>query len=319
MDCRQLRSNVSRGVNKVNRCRPVRLVFILALCCWILSAVGVATASELDSIRAAIRSSNATWAAGSTAVSELPPGALKGRLGLFLQRKDRNPNRMFDLGSAGVPFEFDWRELGKVSAVKDQGSCGSCWAFATVAAVESLTSIDLGVSTPDFSEQLLVSYNLGNHGCSGGNLLSVSNFLENFGTVSEKCLPYRADDRLLPAPCEDRSSQLMGIENWAWVPQTVEALKAAVYQNPVVVGMNVYRDFYYYTDGVYSHVSGGLEGGHAILVVGWSDFEQCFIVKNSWGENWGENGFFKIGYSQVSAEVDFGMSAVLFSGARKGR
>ena len=62
-------------------------------------------------------------------------------------------------------------------------------------------------------------------------------------------------------------------------------------------------------------MSGKLVGGHAVLIVGWDDAEECFIVKNSWGENWGENGYFRIAYSQVTNQVRFGMQAIDFDGA----
>jgi hypothetical protein len=76
--------------------------------------------------------------------------------------------------------------------------------------------------------------------------------------------------------------------------------------------MEVYTDFYYYTGGVYEHASGDQEGGHAVLLVGYDDRESCFIVKNSWGEGWGESGFFRIGYSQLRPGVEFGFYTIAY-------
>jgi hypothetical protein len=79
--------------------------------------------------------------------------------------------------------------------------------------------------------------------------------------------------------------------------------------------MNVYDDFMYYSGGVYSHVSGKLDGGHAIEIVGYDDTNQCFIVKNSWGTGWGESGFFQINYDQVTdPNVQFGYFTIAYQG-----
>ena len=70
--------------------------------------------------------------------------------------------------------------------------------------------------------------------------------------------------------------------------------------------MDVYTDFYSYIGGIYKYVTGKLEGGHAILIVGYDDASQYFIVKNSWGDGWGESGYFRIAYSELSRPVYFG-------------
>lgn len=85
----------------------------------------------------------------------------------------------------------------------------------------------------------------------------------------------------------------------------VAALKAAVYnRGPVNVGYMVYEDFSSYRSGVYEYTWGKAQGGHGVVIVGYDDTKQCFIVKNSWGTGWGENGYFRIAYSQVNNEVD---------------
>ena len=118
-----------------------------------------------------------------------------------------------------------------------------------------------------------------------------------------------------PFPCSEWRDDVAGIERWSFVRQTVDALKAAVYENPIAVGYNIYSDFLYYESGVYEYVFGRFVGGHAVLIVGWDDAEECFIVKNSWGENWGEDGYFRIAYSQVTNQVQFGLQAIDFDGA----
>ncbi len=103
---------------------------------------------------------------------------------------------------------------------------------------------------------------------------------------------------------------------------TAAALKNALLTyGPLVTTMNVYSDFYSYAGGVYSYVSGTLQGGHAIEIIGYDDTEQCFIVKNSWGVDWGESepgsisttGFFRIAYSELNdPKVQFGYYTIAY-------
>jgi len=78
--------------------------------------------------------------------------------------------------------------------------------------------------------------------------------------------------------------------------------------------MYVYNDFFSYRSGVYSYATGAYVGAHAVLVVGYDDVNECFIVKNSWGTGWGEAGYFKIAYSEVAGQSRFGYSALVYDG-----
>jgi hypothetical protein len=95
---------------------------------------------------------------------------------------------------------------------------------------------------------------------------------------------------------------------------TVAALKNALLTyGPLVTTMNVYSDFYSYARGVYSYVSGSYQGGHAVAIIGYDDTNQCFIVKNSWGTEWGELGFFRIDYGELNDQkVQFGYYTIAF-------
>jgi hypothetical protein len=88
---------------------------------------------------------------------------------------------------------------------------------------------------------------------------------------------------------------------------TVDAIRNAINTyGPLTTTMDVYADFFYYTSGVYRYSTGAYQGGHAILIVGYDDVNQCFICKNSWGTGWGEGGFFRISYAEVGGTADFG-------------
>jgi len=101
---------------------------------------------------------------------------------------------------------------------------------------------------------------------------------------------------------------------------TVAGIKNALYAyGPLVTTMSVYYDFYYYRSGVYQYTSGSYQGGHAILLVGYDDPGQYFIAKNSWGTGWGDSGYFKIAYSEISSTVHFGNWTIAYiaSGSSK--
>jgi len=265
----------------------------------------------LADVVAAIDAQGAQWTAAENSITRESPSARISRLGWRLgATRAAQSLTPFAPGKRRLPSSFDWRDRAVVTPVKDQGQCGSCWAFASVAALES-AAIIAGFRPSDDSEQFLVSYSSRNDGCDGGGLYDTADFLKSTGSISETCLPYRADDAKLPLPCSRLIRERIRVTKWWSVPQTVESLKAAVYQSPLPVGFDVYEDFLYYEAGIYSHETGTFAGGHAVLIVGWNDDDQYFIVKNSWAKDWGEDGFFLIAYSQVTNEVRFGLEAVL--------
>jgi C1A family cysteine protease len=261
---------------------------------------------NLEEVQKAIEQKGAKWIANENVISRLPLEERNKRLGALIDEEEQNGEM---LSAAGLPSKFDWRDQGMVTPIKDQGNCGSCWAFASVGALESQILLTSG-GEPDLSEQFVVSCNRLNYGCDGGVMGIVYTFLKWTGTPNEECFPYRAKDLPCLRRCPEWRDTRVRIDSWIWVARDVDALKAAVYENPVAMAFNVYDDFFYYESGVYEHVSGELAGGHAVIIVGWDDNPPegipCFIVKNSWSEDWGEKGYFRIGYSQVMNEVAFG-------------
>jgi hypothetical protein len=106
--------------------------------------------------------------------------------------------------------------------------------------------------------------------------------------------------------------------NWYWVATnspTVDALKNGLYRyGPLVTTMRVYSDFFYYNGGIYSYSSGSYQGSHGVLLVGYDDIEQYFIVKNSWGTDWGESGYFRIAYSELNSVTSLGFWTIAYDG-----
>ncbi|BFG16274.1 hypothetical protein CerSpe_025480 [Prunus speciosa] len=197
-----------------------------------------------------------------------------------------------------LPPNVDWRKNGAVTGVKDQGKCGSCWAFSTVVAVEGINQIKTKALV-SLSEQELVDCNRDpNEGCDGGLMEKAFDFIKkNGGITTEQNYPYRASD----GPCDSTKTMnapLVQIDGYENVPEDNEnALMKAVANQPVSVAIDGGgRDFQFYSEGVF-HGDCGTELNHGVAVVGYGatlDGTKYWIVKNSWGEEWGEKGYIRI-------------------------
>lgn len=210
--------------------------------------------------------------------------------------------------TADLPTAFDWRENGVTTPVRDQGSCGACWAFATVAPLEMLIKRDCG-KTVDLSEQYLLSCNEFYWGCNGGwfahdyHLSYVPATETEPGAVMESQLPYQA----VQAPCNGPYEHPYRIDFWTFVAAgssvpSVSAIKQAIQTyGPVAAAVCTGPMFQTYTGGIfnYNESCSGLVN-HAVVLVGWNDDlgpdNGYWILKNSWGEGWGEGGYMRIRY-----------------------
>ncbi len=280
---------------------------------------------ELDQVKKAIKAKGAHWDAEETSVSKLSAKERKKRLGLdeadFLSAEALGASELAPPADmTTLSPTLDWRNSSGnyVSPIKNQGSCGSCWAFAVTAALESQVMIGTKpVTPPELSEQVLVSCS-GAGSCSGGSPSSASNYIRDVGLPVESCFPYTATNNSCANACSTYRVDTLKVIGWQSAgssPSRVDAIKNALYSNGPVVGtFYVYNDFFYYKTGVYSYTSGSYAGAHAVLIVGYDDVNQCFIVKNSWGTGWGEAGFFRIAYSEVGGTSNFGYSTYAYDG-----
>lgn len=296
-----------------------------------LAPAAPVVAAESDPGIAMINEAAGSWTAADNPVWRLDPQERRGRLGLArpdLPPEPAPPPEVLALGtSASLPSSFDWRDAGGnfVSAVRNQGGCGSCWAFASAAALEAkalLAGHSPGADL-DLSEQLLVSCS-GGGSCAGGVLHTTAAFIRDQGVAVESCFPYNATDGLCASACAGWRDDVYRIDGYTSHYGTdpaarIALMKGLVYAGgPAVVAMDVYDDFYGYRSGVYRKTPGAAyEGGHAVLLVGWDDAAAAFIVKNSWGTWWGESGYFRIGYDQVAGDVDLGWWVVAYGAARR--
>lgn len=177
------------------------------------------------------------------------------------------------------------------------------------------------------AEQILVSSCSSAGDCGGGYPSGAANFIRDTGLPLEGCFSYTAMNDVCRNACPNWQNNSFRIKKWlyvsTWSP-TIENIKAALFDfGPLPTTLDVYSDFFSYRAGIYSLTPGccndrrvcpncHYEGGHAVLIVGYDDEEEYFIVKNSWGTGWGESGYFKIDYSQLANEVEFGYYTIAY-------
>ena len=295
----------------------------LAAIFLLVSLNALAFAGELGDIHKAIKEKNAKWEAGETSVNKLSHSERKLRASANLPHlKDTDTFVTPEPPLAGISPSLDWRNyngLSYVTPVKNQGSCGSCWAFATTAELESyfLKQENLPNNIEDFAEQILVSCS-GAGSCGGGTPSAASSYIRDTGLPPEIDYVYTTTDGSCTSAVSGWQQAAYRIGSWSYVcvSPSVDAIKnALVTYGPLSTMFKVYSDFYSYRAGIYSYVTGSAVGNHCVLIVGYDDVSQCFIVKNSWGTGWGEAGYFRIAYSECSNNVTFGWYTIAYSPA----
>ncbi|RAL50754.1 hypothetical protein DM860_015901 [Cuscuta australis] len=196
-----------------------------------------------------------------------------------------------------TPSSVDWRAKGAVSPVKDQGQCGSCWAFSTIVAVEGINQIKTNKLVPLSEQELIDCDTQENQGCNGGIMDSAFDFIKKKGGIStEDTYPYKAAQRR----CDVRkmNSPAVSIDGHEDVPANDEdALLKAVANQPVAVAIEASgSDFQFYSEGVFTGEC-GKELDHGVAIVGYGttqDGTKYWIVRNSWGGEWGEKGYIRM-------------------------
>ncbi|XP_020233040.1 senescence-specific cysteine protease SAG39 [Cajanus cajan] len=204
-----------------------------------------------------------------------------------------------------VPSSIDWRQKGAVTPIKDQGQCGCCWAFSAVAATEGIHKLSTG-KLISLSEQELVDCDTKgvDQGCEGGLMDDAFKFIiQNHGLNTEAKYPYEGVDGKCNANEEgNHAATITGYED---VPANNEkALQKAVANQPVSVAIDASgSDFQFYTSGVFTG-SCGTELDHGVTAVGYgvTDGTEYWLVKNSWGTEWGEEGYIRMQRGVSAAE-----------------
>ena len=200
----------------------------------------------------------------------------------------------YEIVENDIPEAIDWREKGAVSPVKDQGACGSCWTFSTTGTLESTNYIKTGVMTL-LSEQQIVDCAKGskypNYGCSGGWPHSALDYAKDVGLCTDDYYPYTSKD----GGCHDSTCEkVVKVKSYKTLPQGDEkALAAAVAITPVSIVLDA-SAMQLYSSGIIDKCTDNIN--HAVLAAGYGEENgvKYWIVKNSWGTSWGENGYCRI-------------------------
>lgn len=216
--------------------------------------------------------------------------------------------KLSEISSVGLPAFFDWRNNGGdwLTPVKNQGQCGSCWAFASVGAHESQIDIKSNDSetNEDLAEQYLVSDCFPSSNCGGLSLSNISalfNFHRDNGIVEEECDPYQAINSICSPECVE---PLWNIKSWYAVTENIADIKTAlINEGPLWVGIYMSSSFDE-NNIMRCNKFGDRSINHAVVVVGYNDIGQYWIVRNSWGADWGfeGDGYFKVGYGECNID-----------------
>ncbi|KAG6478624.1 cysteine proteinase 1-like [Zingiber officinale] len=265
---------------------------------------------------------------GVTQFSDLTPGEFRrAYLGLRSSSSDfaSSPHEAPILPTNDLPEKFDWRDHGAVTPVKNQGSCGSCWTFSAAGALEGANFLATG-KLESLSEQQLVdcdhecdSSESGacDQGCNGGLMTTAFEYLlKSGGLEREEDYPYTGTDR---GTCQfDKSKIAASVSNFSTVSIDEDQIAAnLVKHGPLAVGINaVFMQTYVH--GVSCPYICGKHLNHGVLLVGYGTGyapsrlkeKPYWIIKNSWGENWGEKGYYNICRGRNLCGVDSMVSAV---------
>ncbi|MCF7886024.1 MAG: T9SS type A sorting domain-containing protein [Candidatus Marinimicrobia bacterium] len=287
-------------------------MFIISTICY----VGYAKI-DINNIKKEIQKEDLNWRAAENWVAELSEKERQDLIGPpidYQQLAKISKGRRIDLPKvADLPSSFDWREESYVTPVKNQRSCGSCWAFSTVAQMESWWLIEN--QRPDtsgsfnLSEQFLIAEGSAGSCGQGGSIAKSLDIADSIGIPPEWCLEYKASDTIKLEDADPNwEDYVYKIPAWGYITReeaVVKTIKNALMYHPVSASYDVYHSFYLYDGGVYEPpAADSIDGAHAILIVGWNDADSSWICKNSWGKYWPDSvdsnynddldGYFKI-------------------------
>jgi len=272
---------------------------------------------SVEGLMANIRSAGYDWEPGKTALSALSTMEQDLRLGLEVP-----PSAMEEIATAialdseevAYAPKSDWRSKNGsnwVAPIRDQESCGSCVSFATVATIEAQARIQY--THPawglDLSEADLFFCGAGKRCSKGWWPTHALEYAKSKGISDEACFPYVPRD-VHCTLCGDKVDRHLKIGSWTQLNNISKRKQWLDDKGPLVACMAVYRDFFNYKSGIYRHVTGDRAGYHAICCIGYDEEQECWICKNSWGDDWGDSGFFRIGYGEADIDTRFAMYGV---------
>ena len=297
---------------------------------FLFASTQVMAGIDVDALNERLREKGARWRASENWLTKLSDGERHALLGLDIEATKAAAQDVvlppLPKSPGRLPAQFDWRDHGGhnwMTPVGNQKQCGSCVAFAQIGALEAIVKISLDMPDleVDLSEQHLMI--CGGGSCNGWSQGPPCEYLTDYGVPDDDCWPYKGHDNFTCAEtCEDWEERATQIDGWEYVTThyvDIERIKEKCYQGPVATTMAIYNDFMGYDSGVYEYTEGDIDGWHAVVILGWDNYERYWICKNSWGFGWGEDGYFLIswdvpnfgGYTTIHYDPDSDMDGSL--------
>jgi len=253
--------------------------------------------SNMDLAREFNAKGDSTMQLGVTIFADLTKAEFEAYLAKSSRTKPKAVNNgvMYDASKYPAPLDDkDWTKEGYVTPVKNQGQCGSCWAFSTTGGSEGANFKANGVLS-SFSEQELVDCSgaEGNQGCNGGLMDDGFDFVEQYGLCFESAYPYKgADGTCTKSQCPSKVS----VTGYTDIPKgdTASLLSACSSQGPVSIAVDANFWWQMYTGGIFDKTCNPDSLDHGVLLVGYSTGGGYWKVKNSWGSGWGESGYIRL-------------------------
>ena len=261
----------------------------------------------LDFIRSENARNENTFTVGINKFADWTPAEYKRLLGYKPHGGAKNyPVAEFD-ANVSLPTSVDWRNEGAVNPVKDQGQCGSCWAFSAVSGVESGYKIKGGTLFSLSEQQLVDCCNYGGSmGCNGGDEDSALDYVRDKGLMTEKDYPYTAYD----GNCAYNSGKVTAAKPKSHTmvkANSYVALKTAIAAAPTLVAIEADTNvFQFYSGGILNSASCGTDLDHAVIAIGYgvdATKGEYYIVRNSWGPTWGLKGYVNIAGGKDGAGI----------------
>lgn len=268
---------------------------------------------DMQQLQAQIAAGQARWVPGTSWLDNLSDAQRSTMLGVQVNQMEVKkikraaaaaPARMIP----ALPAQVDWRTrsgTNYISPVKNQGACGSCIAFCACALVEAMAAIERSVMFEDLSEAELNFCSPHGANCLGWWPSDALEVVRTSGVVGEAQFPYVSAFNAGAPTCiavPNRDQFATRITSWTTIYPTWQRKYWLSRGGPLCAVFHIYFDFFNYHAGIYTHVTGGDAGYHCAEIVGYSDPDGCWICKNSWGDTWGENGYFRIAYGQCGID-----------------